>query len=263
MFEIENRHAPKNRKTNKINNKLQENTKKSLIFAGAAAIIVFIISYIYITKQNENYNNIKEQKSNYIVYTKYTNNDSKFSQNIPYVNLKGNTAKLINSDIDLFVSEFKNQKKNIISYEYDISGIILSIIVKAGDYNTEYSPRVYARSYNINLNTLEAIDNKNLLSFFGIDETTVENLIENKFKYFYNDLLKNNYYVEEECNYKCFLKYREVDNYLDNISYYIKNGNLYAYRPFIIYSIFGEEEYFTEDSYKFLLVETEKNKKEE
>ena len=74
MFEIENRHAPKNRKTNKINNKLQENTKKSLIFAGAAAIIVFIISYIYITKQNENYNNIKEQKSNYIVYTKYTNN---------------------------------------------------------------------------------------------------------------------------------------------------------------------------------------------
>lgn len=48
MFEIENRHAPKNRKTNKINNKLQENTKKSLIFAGAAAIIVFIISYIYI-----------------------------------------------------------------------------------------------------------------------------------------------------------------------------------------------------------------------
>ena len=66
-------------------------------------------------------------------------------------------------------------------------------------------------------------------------------------------MVNQNYFSQEECNYDCFLKYRNVSNYLDNVNYYVKDGKLYVYKPFVIYSIYDEEEYFTEDSYKFLI----------
>lgn len=48
MFEIENRHAPKNRKTNKINNKLQENTKKIINFRRSSSNhSIYNFIYIY------------------------------------------------------------------------------------------------------------------------------------------------------------------------------------------------------------------------
>ena len=40
---------------------------------------------------------------------------------------------------------------------------------------------------------------------------------------------------------------------MDSVYYYIENGKLYAYRPFNIYSVYGEEEYFTDESYKIYI----------
>ena len=63
-------------------------------------------------------------------------------------------------------------------------------------------------------------------------------------------------YIEEmECDYTCYLGYRGVTDYLEDINYYIKDGKLVVYKPFIYSSIFGEEEYFTEDSFIFELTE--------
>ena len=44
---------------------------------------------------------------------------------------------------------------------------------------------------------------------------------------------------------------------MDDVSYYIENGNLVVYKPFVFYSIFGEEEYFKEDDFKFMIVKRE------
>ena len=247
MFNIAKKHIGKRK------HKLANNTKRTLIYILGASIIIFIITFIYVKKQNENYRNIKQEKDNYIVYTKYSQNTNNYAQNIPYINIKSNNIDLVNEDIDSFVFNFKGQNKCIISYEYDINGIILSVIVKVGDYSTEYSPQVYAKSYNINLDTLEVINNDVLLNFFGTDESEVSSIIESKFKLYYTDLVNQNYFSQEECNYDCFLKYRNVSNYLDNVNYYVKDGKLYVYKPFVTYSIYDEEEYFTEDSYKFLI----------
>ena len=40
---------------------------------------------------------------------------------------------------------------------------------------------------------------------------------------------------------------------MDSVYYYIENGKLIAYRPFTIYSVYGEEEFFTEDDYAFYI----------
>ena len=40
------------------------------------------------------------------------------------------------------MEDFKDQDNCVISYQYNISGIVMSILLKAVDYNTEYAPRV-------------------------------------------------------------------------------------------------------------------------
>ena len=53
-----------------------------------------------------------------------------------------------------------------------------------------------------------------------------------------------------------FNKHRAM---VDSDLAYIKNGDLVAYKPFVYYSIFGDEEYFNEDHFEFVLVVTDKN----
>ena len=70
----------------------------------------------------------------------------------------------------------------------------------------------------------------------------------------------NEYFDPKECNYSCFLKWRDVDNYLDNITYYVEKGNLIAFKPFVFESIFGEENYFKDSDFEILIKKAEEIK---
>lgn len=240
-----------------IPNKIDKDTKFILMVSISVFVIIFIIFYASQRGKNDNFNNIKEDKSNYLVYTKYEKKGKIYSTYIPYVNIDSEIVKSVNEDIDLFVSEFMSSKKANISYDYDINGIILSLVIKIVDYDTNYAPQPYFRTYNINLNTLELLSDEALFNYFGITEGDAEAAIEKQFNYYYDKIVEENYYTRQECNYKCFLKYREVDNYLDRAVYYIDDGNLIAYKPFVFYSVFGEEEYFKDKHFKFLIAKKE------
>ena len=69
----------------------------------------------------------------------------------------------------------------------------------------------------------------------------------------YEDEVYKGYLVKQECDYECFLGWREVDDYLDSVSYFVRDGKLIAYRPFTVYSVYGEEEYFTDKDYEFVI----------
>lgn len=60
-----------------------------------------------------------------------------------------------------------NSAKSIITYEYDINGIILSLVIKVINNETTYAPEPYFRSYNINLETQEVISDQTLLEYFN------------------------------------------------------------------------------------------------
>jgi len=80
---------------------------------------------------------------------------------------------------------------------------------------------------------------------------------------YYSDIVKEKYYTTNECSYECFLKYRGVSNYLDYVSYYVRDGKLIAFKTFIAHSIFGEEEYFNDKSFEFEIADTPEESKEE
>jgi hypothetical protein len=238
-------------------NNLSDSTKKKIIIGGGLALILILIVVFYIRKQYDNYNYIKVNKNNYIVYTSKSTKTGIYSRNIPYLNLKTDNAKSINKDISSFLKEYKDNKMCTISYEYSINGEVLSLIIKVIDYDTDFVPETYFRGYNYNLREDRILSDSEVLGLFNTDESVVENIIETKLEGYYDEILDLEYYDEKECDFECFLKYREIDDYLDNVVYYIDKGSLMAYKPFVFYSIYGEEEYFKEDHFKFVIVKKE------
>ncbi len=239
---------------NKKNTKAM-NKNNTIIIAITAAVfgIIFVIVFMINQNNNRNYNNIKITKNKYLVYTKTENTTGKFSQEIPFLNIDCPIAESINKDIDMFLSSFNNSNKNIINYEYNINGIILSLVVKVVDYDTTNAPNVYFRTYNFNLDTLEAISDEALLNFFGVEADTVRQKIEDKFKDYYYEELKEGYLNQSECDFDCFITYRGFQGYMEDIHYYVEAGKLVLFKPFIFASIYGEEEFFTDEHFKFLI----------
>lgn len=259
MFDVEKNN--KNITPRKVPSKKNVNREnlKILVIVITVFIVVFLLFYMFIRGKNDNYNEIKNNKDDYLVYTKWSKKNTSYQQLVPYVNLEGTAIESVNEDIDLFLKDFIDQRRCTIIYEYDISGIIFSLVIKVVDYEVEYAPEVYFRTYNVNLETNEVISNEALMEFFGADEVLVESKIESQFMYYYNDLVSEGYFHQEECPYNTFLKFRGVTNYLDNVNYFVKDGDLVVYKPFVYTSIYDEEDYFEEDDFIFLIVESEKN----
>ena len=242
-----------------VKKRINPDTQKIYAYAGAIVAIAFIIFTFYHNSTNVNYNNIKQDKGAYLVYTKYSDTSTKYIKEVPYVNLKADVFKEVNKDILLFCDKYMDKEKSVITYEYDVNGIILSVVVKVINNAATYAPEPYFRTYNINLETEEVIADDALLQFFGVNKSNVEYKIKRKFQNYYNDIVKEKYYTSNECSYECFLNWRSVDKYLDHVSYYVREGKLIAFKSFIAHSIFGEEEYFNDKSFEFEIADAPAN----
>lgn len=244
------------RRIRQIKRRMSPNTQKYSVIFGAVILIMFIMFVFYNNTSSTNYNNIKQDKGAYLVYTKYSDTSTKYTKEVPYVNLKADVFKEVNKDILLFCDKYMDEEKSVITYEYDINGIILSLVIKVINNETTYAPEPYFRTYNINLEREEVISDDALLQFFGVTKSNVEYKIKRQFQRYYNDVVKEKYFSSNECSYECFLKWRSVSTYADNVSYYVRDGKLIAFKSFIAHSIFGEEEYFTDKSFEFEIADT-------
>ena len=237
---------------------LTDYENRKFFFIGSVITIFLLVFLFFVFKQDENYKSIKEDKNQYLVYTKYQESNDNYEISIPYINIRSSVIKQVNDDISNFLEKFMEEEKVVINYEYDINGIILSLVVKVIDYDNDYAPKPYFRSYNINLKKLELIENDSLLSFFDVNYENVHDIIASQLYTYYKNIVEEGYYQEEECDYSCFLSYREINDYLDDVTYYVKNGNLIAYKPFVFSSVYGEEYFFNDEHFEFLIVKTTK-----
>ena len=228
---------------------------KTIIYVVAIILISIMLVVFYIQKNNENFRNIKIDKNKEIVYSKIVNEETNYTKYVPFINIKFDIVNNINNEIDSFASNNLNDSKSTISYEYNISGDYLSVVVKIEDYNNNVGPDTSFKTYVINLKKQELLNNMDLLTMFNIDEIDVASIIESDFRNYYNDIVDEGYYKSINCDYNCFLKNRKVSNYLENVNYYINDGDLIAYKPFILYSQLGDGDYFNPSNYEFMLVE--------
>lgn len=219
--------------------------KYGFIILGLIIAVIIILCYTS-TFRSDVLNGIKEKRGKTLVYTKKERTYKGNRSEVPYLNIKGTQSENINKDIENFTSKYYSNPKNIISYTYDVSDKILSLVVKVAYFDKVYYPDF--KTYNINLSDLSILSDEDLLNKFNLTEDDVSNKIEKKFKYFYNDALSKDYYGGE-CDYNCFLYFRGDKDYLDDIYYYIKNNKLYVYKAFNVYSVYDEENYFTENDF--------------
>jgi len=220
--------------------------KRMLFIIGGLVVFAIIISLYASNFKTDAIKTIKVDKSKALIYTvKERTVDGKKSE-VPYINMKGENIAKLNQDIEEFVDKYYSDSTSIISYTYDVSDKILSLVVKVAYFDKIYYPDF--RTYNINLSDLSVLSDEDLLTKFNLTEEDVSNKIEDKFTYFYNDALSQGYYGGE-CDYNCFLYFRGDKDYLDDIHYYIKNSKLYVYKAFNVYSVYDEEKYFTEDDF--------------
>ena len=235
--------------------KMDNNKKVPLVLGISITLIILIIVFSVSRNNGVSYNEIKIDSTKGFVYTINSKKEGLYRIEVPYVNIKDSFGKSINEDIDFYVSDFIDNEKLILSYDYNINGKVLSLVIKTVDYNVKSVPKVYFKTYNINLEDLVLLSDEELLSIYSLTDFEVSSIIEKQFSDWYNDEIKEGYINEDECDYDCFLGYRDVEDYLENVVYYIKQGKLVAYKPFEFYSIFGEENYFKESDFEFVLSE--------
>ncbi len=220
----------------------------------ALVLIILLLGYYFYSKNYKNFNYLKIDKSQYLVYTIYSrDNDDNITTRVPTININNEVISSVNKKIVSLMNDFLKEEDNIATYEFEINGDILSLVLKMVDNHSSEIPEFKFRTYNFNLKTLQLVDDSELLQIYNIDEKTVSYKVQEQFKKFYTDEQKKGYIDSNQCDYACFLSWRDVDDYMDDIHYYIKEGKLYIYKEFVVYSIFGEEYYFKDKDFVFYI----------
>ena len=243
MFGKDNEYKRVSNKEPNIN----QRTLKLLLIVSIILIGLLVFFGVHYILNNKTFS-FKEDNSKNLVYTRYKSTSS--DQKIPYLNTNNKDLQLINDDIESFVKKYLNDSNTKIVYEYDNSGIILSLLVGIFD-SKNYS--VKFRSYNIDLDDEVLLSDKYLLSYYDIQYKDIKENIKNKLTEYYNKEI-GEYFETTEVSYDTYLKMRDIDN-IDTNEYalYIKEGNLTAFVPINPYSIYGEESFFTNDKFNFYL----------
>ena len=202
------------------------NNKKTIILI-AILLIAAILSYGIIKYNNHNYDNLKIDKTKNFVYT-------------------SNSIEIINKDIDKFLDSFTEDNIEM-KYEYDINGEILSLVLKVEDHSLAQRATITSfKSYNINIKTSELLTNEKVLDLFNTTEENIEKIIKKETKEYYNNLVDNKILSINECNYNCYIKDRNIDNYLDEIELYIRDGNLIVFKPMTFIPLYEDEKIIKE-----------------
>lgn len=243
-------------RSGKYTNQKKQLKKEQILTLCAVGIVLIIMIAISVHNYNvKNYNYIKQDKKETLIYTQYYNENGDYTKEIPYVNMNGSQIVEVNNEINALMQKYKELSRAIVTYETELNGQVLSLVIKAVNYETNYAAEVEFKSFNININTQAVYDDTAILELYGISSNYVKDRIRQQLQSYYTDLVNDKYYTKQECNFECFLNWRGIDDYLDDISYYISGGKLYAYRPFTFASVFGEEEYFTDEDFMFLIIE--------
>lgn len=224
-------------------------SKKGLIILLLSIISIVLLIY-YFTNDND-YTRKLIDSSKAFVYTYKDYSTSKFTKKIPHINLN---ILDVNEEIDNFVLDYVNKDDNIINYKYSISNNVLSLVIRIISFDGDRAPFNYFKSFNINLDTLKEASSDEVLNAFNITSEDVLKKIEKEFNDYYYDLVFQEKINEQVCNLECFLQRRGFLGYMQDVNYYIDNGKLIVYKPFIINTSSWEYEYFKDCDFSFEVV---------
>ncbi len=240
------------------NNK--KKNKKSILFIVVFVLILFLIALIIMYLYNNVFTIKKIDSSNDYVYTfKKVDNvgrDDDSYDEIPKVNIISEDATKVNKEILDVYNSLNTHTEYGYQYEFSKSNNILSLKIVYSYYLSNSSSEItkFFNTYNFNLKTGKLMSDSELLSMYGITSKQLNSQLEKRFKSYYKDLVNLDYYTKDTCNYDCFLKNRGITSkYTDDVYLYVDNGSLVLFKFFYKTSVYEEEYYFIDDTYKFII----------
>lgn len=251
---------------NQSNNK--NKTDYSLFFMIFFVLVAIVCIIIYfVIQKNSNISVKKADNSKEYVYTvkkvknANTESDDIVYDKIPAINLEGDIYDEINKKIMDNYNYILKRGPHDYKYEFNVSKKILSLVISSSYYDEDTTGKTdyqlnstHFYTYNISLETGNLLTGSDLLKMYGIEEKQVETYLEAKFKGYYKDLINLDYFKENECDYKCYLKNRGItSSYSDGGKYYVDDGKLMLYKFYYKDSEYDEAQYFYDIPYKFLI----------
>jgi len=203
---------------------IKENKKKILL----CALLIVAMLIIYSCVKNDDEEKIYSSEDYIYTAESYEHEDYLISER-PYINIAGDEINDINTHLINKYYEVITLNEKMMVYDYYTSSDVLSLIVKIyyREVPDSYPSETYI--YNIDLNSKHLMSDTDILRKFSVTTSDVSQIITDEIKEYYN-YEKRNGYINSECDFNCYLSDTHSLPVLDGCSYYVRNGNLYAYK---------------------------------
>lgn len=196
--------------------------KNKKIYIGLIVVIVtiaiIVISYI----------NFEKKEMNFDLDGEYISHLNQFLEIV-----KNNLEK---NDLEYNIEKYKNKE-------------IYSMLLTIYDEQTEYI------TYNIDLNTNEAIDNEKIVNKFDLSLEDIKNKIEECLKKYYDEEINQGYVDSNECDFDCYKIHRNMDDIESSYVLFVKKDKLYIYMNMALDSVWGDRDYFESLKYNPCVLE--------
>ncbi len=212
-------------------------------------LVVFVISSLLKKEKVYDYKKIIKESGYDIVYPiKSEKDDTK----IPVINIENENIKKVNSEIIELYEFYVLEKGNKFSYKYSVSEDILSLLITL---KSEVLGNTYLnyKSYIIDLGKLDVMSTEEILNKFNVDKDDLNYFLINKFLNYYTDMVDKKILSKNECDFDCFIKQCNFEDFMEANSYYVNKNHLEVYKFFNIYNEYDYDSYFTEDSFRFVI----------
>ena len=205
----------------------------AMIVVLVLTIVATIIKIMYVNRYQKYKVNQKED----FIYTKVEYKKSNSA--IPYVNLNTSFAKNLNKQISALADTYRSSdtSNNSMSYRYNINANIVSLVIifKSVNDNDELTFDFVTYVFDLDKGA-KVLDDEEILARYNLTEEDVSDEIEKQMKQKYKYEIKEEI-LPEGCDFSiCFLRLRGIDNYTDNVNYFIENEELVVYKSYDVYS---------------------------
>ena len=145
--------------------------KDLMLFLGLSVVSILLIIIYYAYSSVDPYNKVKVDKRLEIIYHVYEKDD----YIVPAININDENINIINQDIVNKANTFLAKKGSSISYNYSISGEIISLAIQYIELDKFDRPIVSFDTYNINVLNKHVLTDEEILSKLNVSEEEIYN----------------------------------------------------------------------------------------
>ncbi len=226
------------------------------VIALAILILVLIILFLVNIVLGNKKDSLKKVQNYDYVYTleKGKSKSSTKSSYLPQINLRFDSIYAINEEIMELYYQVLEEEKSEFTYEYSQKGNLLFLLIRVYFYdesNRDMETRYL--SYVIEMQDGTLLSNQEVLASLGYPEDSIWHTLQNKMYFYYEKAVEEGYIPREECDFTCYLKWRDMVNIDEGASLFFKDGHLVLYRGFSLQSIYEDKVIFDDDPFIFEL----------